>query len=80
MIEPTVRRLKVVVIDKSTGEMIVHHNRVCRIKDPKSDGNVYLHQFMSEIQDLSCFQDDVFVQIELSYPFDDGVLQQTLNF
>lgn len=81
MIHPTVRSLKVTVIDKSTGEMIVHHNRVCRIKDPHSDGNVYLHQFMNEIQDLSDFQDDIFVQIELSYPRgDDGVLQQILNF
>lgn len=80
MIEPTVRRLKVTVVDKSTGEMIVHHNRICRIKDPHSEGNVYLHQFMNEIQDLSGFQDDVFVQVELSYSFNDGALEQTLDF
>lgn len=67
MIESIVRKLRVSVVDKSTGVMIVHHNRVCRIIDPHSEGNVYLHQFLDEIQDLSRFQDELTVLIELSF-------------
>lgn len=55
------------VVDKSTGEIICHHNRVCRIIDPLSEGNMYLHQFLNEVQDLSRMQDDLTVLIELSY-------------